>query len=129
MSSTNVQDNHNRVAQLQHEVNEVSILMEENLKKEMERGGKLSHLETQTEQLNKNAEVFIRTSRKVKEKMWWQTTVAKIVIALIVMGIIFIVIIVPLAIANPSPSDSSSVDVIASVPDEVSENEPNSQGV
>jgi len=121
MSSSKVPDSHNRVVKLQQEVEDVTEMMALNVQKELEREGKLSDLGRRAEQLNADADVFAKTAAKVKRKMWWQTTVAKIAIALIIVGVIFIVIIVPLATSMPSigsQGDSSTVDVALSVSEE-----------
>jgi len=98
MTSSKDQDRMDRVGKLQQEVDDVTALMNQNIQKELEREGKLSDLDQRAEELNKVADVFVKAATRVHRKMWWETTMAKVVLALIIVGIVLIAVIVPLAL-------------------------------
>ena len=105
-----------QVAKLQQEVDEVTGIMAQNIQMELEREGKLKDLDARAEILQANAGVFAKTARAAKNKMWWESTKAKIAMVALIL-LVVLLIIVPLSI-NLKPSDeteSSKVEVAVSV--------------
>jgi len=102
-----------QMAQLQQEVDEVTEIMAQNIQMELEREGKLKDLDERAEVLNANASVFAKTAARAKNKMWWESTKAKIALVAVIL-LIVLLITVPLSLdLKPSEeeesADSSSV--------------------
>jgi len=108
-----------QMAQLQQEVDEVTEIMAQNIQMELEREGKLKDLDERAEVLNANASVFAKTAARAKNKMWWESTKAKIALVAVIL-LIVLLITVPLSLdLKPSDeeesADSSVVEVSVNV--------------
>ncbi|CAF0779141.1 unnamed protein product [Adineta steineri] len=62
----------NRIKQLQGQVDEVTDVMRNNIRLELERGGALDALEQKSDILNEGARSFSIRSKQLKKKYWWK---------------------------------------------------------
>ena len=83
-----INDPNNKVTILQHNVNEVKSVVTDNIGKILERGEKLEILLDKTEDLNQSSETFVRSTRKLHRKMWWQDKKMCIIITVVVILIL-----------------------------------------
>ncbi|XP_056012774.1 vesicle-associated membrane protein 4-like [Ostrea edulis] len=88
-----------KIDRLQHQVNEVVDVMQDNVSKVMERGDKLEDLQDKSDSLADNSDMFRSRAKGLHKKMWWKNCKMKIVIAVIIL-IIFLVIIVPIIVKS-----------------------------
>lgn len=68
--------------------------MQENLQKTSERGQRLDHLQTQTEDLSTQANSFRRGANRVRKQMWWKDMKMRMCIIIGII-ILLLVIIIP----------------------------------
>lgn len=95
-----------KARQVRQTVEEVKTLALENVEKVLERGAKIDDIVTQTDQLSQNAEGFHRSSRDLRNQMWWNNVKTKLMIAGVVGA--FLLIIWVVFCGGLSCSDSSS---------------------
>ena len=77
---------------IEAEVEAVSDVLKENLRKVVEREGKLGTLDEQTDQLKKGALQFQKTSKQLETQMWWENR--KLNLAIGVAGALVVVLII-----------------------------------
>ena len=65
----------------------------ENIDRVLERGEKIELLVDKTDRLNQTAFKFEKTSRGLKNEMYWRTVRNKIIIAVIILLLIFFVVV------------------------------------
>jgi len=82
-------DNINRVRQ---QLDEVKGVMVENIEKVLERGEKIELLVDKTDKLNQQAFKFEKSSKKLKNAMWWRNLKMKLVIAFVVILVLYVII-------------------------------------
>ncbi|XP_059401619.1 vesicle-associated membrane protein 8-like [Carassius carassius] len=81
-----------KLSQVQDQVNDVKGILEDNLKKVLERGDRLDDLIVITDDLQVTADSFQKTSTRVARKMWWRNTKMMIIIGVVVLAIIILII-------------------------------------
>ena len=81
---------------IQAEVEAVSDILKDNLKKAVERDGKLGTLDERTDQLKEEALQFQKTSKQLETQMWPENRTLKVMIgvAVVLVAILIIVLIV-----------------------------------
>ena len=81
---------------IQAEVEAVSEILRDNLKKAVERDGKLGTLDERTDQLKEGALQFQKTSKQLEAQMWQENRTLKVMIsvAVVLVAILIIVLIV-----------------------------------
>ena len=81
---------------IQAEVEAVSDILKDNLKKAVERDGKLGTLDERTDQLKEEALQFQKTSKQLETQMWQENRTLKVMIsvAVVLVAILIIVLIV-----------------------------------
>ena len=81
---------------IQAEVEAVSDILKDNLKKAVERDGKLGALDERTDQLKEGALQFQKTSKQLETQMWQKNRTLKVMIsvAVVLVAILIIVLIV-----------------------------------
>jgi len=72
----------------------VEGVLKNNVEKLVEREGNLNDLEVKAQNLEEGASQFHKNAMKVKKKMWWEHTKAKLGIGGVVTLVILIVIII-----------------------------------
>ena len=77
---------------IEAEVEAVSDVLKENLRKVVEREGKLGTLDEQTDQLKKGALQFQKTSKQPETQMWWENR--KLNLAIGVAAVLVVVLII-----------------------------------
>ena len=82
--------NNNNFKILKEQVDEVVVIMQENVKKVLERDEKLENLENKSENLHDGAKRFSNMAIKLKRKMWWKNI--KVIIILVVVVLILALI-------------------------------------
>merc|ERR1719217_840588 len=80
-----------KVAMVQKQVSEVKNVMMDNIEKVLDRGEKIELLVDKTENLRTQADAFQRTGRRLRSKMWWQNLKMKLIVALILLTVIFVI--------------------------------------
>ena len=85
-----------KVVSIQAEVEAVSYILKDNLKKAVERDGKLGTLDERTDQLKEGALQFQKTSKQIETQMWQENQTLKVMIsvAVVLVAILIIVLIV-----------------------------------
>lgn len=86
-----------KIRNLQRDVDEVKTVMTQNIGKILDRGDKLDILVDKTEDLSKSSESFAKSSRRLKNKAWWENKklcVITVAVILAIIGIITIIILV-----------------------------------
>ncbi|VUZ44684.1 unnamed protein product [Hymenolepis diminuta] len=83
-----------RLLGLRSQVNDVTLIMQQNLTNLNERGDKLDDLFDKTDQFQTDAQMFQSTARRVKEKTYWENCRMRILL----FGTIFIIVFVILMI-------------------------------
>lgn len=78
--------------QTQNQVDEVVGIMRNNMEKVLERDAKLGDLEDKSDQLADGAQRFQMTSKKLKNRMWWQNMKWWLIIIIVVIAIIAIIV-------------------------------------
>ncbi|UJR22721.1 hypothetical protein I4U23_025755 [Adineta vaga] len=81
-----------RIQQLQGQVDEVTDVMKNNLRLELERGGKLDDLEAKSDILNEGSRQFAIRSQKLKKKFWWKNVKMWILVCVVIAVIVIIII-------------------------------------
>ncbi|XP_068166110.1 vesicle-associated membrane protein 5 isoform X2 [Antennarius striatus] len=89
-----------RLQQAQEDVEEVTVIMQDNLNKANERSGKLDDLEGRAEELLAKSKNFEKTTSQVKQKKRWESKKMKyifigvgVVAGLIIIGLIIFAIV------------------------------------
>lgn len=91
------EDPNSQVKTLQRDVEGVRDIVTENIGKILERGEKLEILLNKTDDLNNKSETFVRSTRSLRRKMWWQnkkmcvilTIVLLLITGAVTVGILF----------------------------------------
>ncbi|KAG2482834.1 hypothetical protein HYH03_018271 [Edaphochlamys debaryana] len=83
--ATQYPEEYSKVASVQKKVDEVRDIMTDNINKVIDRGEKLDSLTNKAENLEFEADRFVRTGRTLRRKMWWQNCKMKIVVAFAVI--------------------------------------------
>ena len=85
-----------KMVAIQAEVEPVSDILKDNLKKAVERDGKLGTLDERTDQLKEGALQFQKTSKQLETQMWQENRTLKVMIsvAVVLVAILIIVLIV-----------------------------------
>ena len=78
-------------AQVNHKLDDVKNVMVANIESILERGEKLELLVDKTEQLQQSSFQFMRSSRKLKNAMWWRRCQIYLLIFFVVALIIWII--------------------------------------
>ena len=81
-----------KMVAIEAEVEAVSDVLKENLRKVVEREGKLGTLDEQTDQLKKGALQFQKTSKQLETQMWWENR--KLNLAIGVAAVLVVVLII-----------------------------------
>lgn len=86
----------NQIHNTNKQVDEVIEIMRDNVNKVLERDEKLDNLENNSETLQSNSHRFVRSSTKLRRKMFWKNI--KFTITFIVIIAIIIIIITLIAV-------------------------------
>ena len=79
-----------RVARVKKTIDEVRDIALDNVEKAIERGGKIEDMVESTAELEQHAEGFHRSSRQLRQQLWWQNTRAKLIIGGVVALFLFV---------------------------------------
>ena len=82
-----------KMVAIEAEVEAVSDVLKENLKKVVEREGKLGTLDEQTDQLQKGALQFQKTSKQLETQMWWENRKLNLAIGVAVALVVVLIIV------------------------------------
>ena len=72
----------------QDKVHEVTEIMHDNIKKIMESSEKLEELETNAEHLKATAGAFVRNTKELSCKLWWQNARLKVAVAAVSTAVV-----------------------------------------
>lgn len=92
-----------KIDRLQHQVNEVVDVMQNNVSKVLERGDRLEDLQDKSDSLAGNSDLFRSRAKGLSKKMWWKNCKMRIVIVIVIL-IILAVILIPIIINQTSKS-------------------------
>mmetsp|Transcript_13599 Transcript_13599/g.49449 ORF Transcript_13599/g.49449 Transcript_13599/m.49449 type:complete len:223 (+) Transcript_13599:255-923(+) len=80
-----------KVGRVQQQVSEVKTIMMDNIEKVLGRGEKLELLVDKTDNLRYQANAFLHSGRNLRRKMWWQSLKVKLVLAVVILIVIFVI--------------------------------------
>ncbi|XP_065916750.1 vesicle-associated membrane protein 3-like [Dysidea avara] len=95
-STRTYEDADTPMKRVQNQVTEVIDVMKDNIGKVLDRGEKLSELESKSEDLADSATQFKFHSTRLQKKMWWQNCKLKLILCIVIVAVM-IIIITPLA--------------------------------
>lgn len=85
-----------KTQQVQSQVDEIKGIMQENIKKVVERGESMEQIESKTNELHESSQQFQKKTTQVKKKMWWKnmkySILIIVVLLILVMGLTFTVL-------------------------------------
>ena len=81
-----------KMVAIEAEVEAVSDTLKENLKKIVERDGKLETLDKRTDHLKEGALQFQKTTEQLKTQMWWENRKLNLAIGVAVVSVLILVI-------------------------------------
>ena len=81
-----------KMVAIEAEVEAVSDTLKENLKKIVERDGKLEMLDKRTDHLKEGALQFQKTTEQLKTQMWWENRKLNLAIGVAVVSVLILVI-------------------------------------
>eukprot|EP01006_Ploeotia_vitrea_P021045 TRINITY_DN53372_c0_g1_i1.p1 TRINITY_DN53372_c0_g1~~TRINITY_DN53372_c0_g1_i1.p1 ORF type:complete len:233 (+),score=36.38 TRINITY_DN53372_c0_g1_i1:47-745(+) len=82
-----------KLKSLQTEINKVKDIMVDNIDKVLERGDRIEDMVDRTDDLTEVAEGFMRSSKKVAQKMWWRNVKFWLAAFAVVAVVIFVIIV------------------------------------
>jgi len=86
-SSYNYAQDDKKIQNLKAQVNEVSSIMEENIKRIVERGTRLENIENRSDLMSSRADEFRIQAKRVKNKAWWSNQRMNLLYLVILIGI------------------------------------------
>ncbi|XP_028395085.1 synaptobrevin homolog 1-like [Dendronephthya gigantea] len=92
-------NNHNsnssdsQLSKVKEDILTVTKTMQNNMSKVLDRGTKLDDLQDKTEDLDMSAFKFVRGSRRLQRKMWWQNMKLKLLFGFIFLGLLLVLIV------------------------------------
>ncbi len=89
-----------QLALTQGKVNQVKDVMHENINKILENQIKLESIDEKTEDLMQSAGIFAKTSKELKNKIWWRNFRVKLYIGLTVLTILGLIIGIAVGTSN-----------------------------
>ena len=81
-----------KIGHLREEVNQVTQIMRNSCEKVLERESLINNIESQSNDLNTDSLTFYRSSRKLKNKLWWKNFKFWLLISTIIIIIILIIV-------------------------------------
>ena len=78
---------------IQAEVEAVSDILKDNLKKAVERDGKLGTLDERTDQLKEGALQFHKKTKQLETQMWWENRKLNIIIGVAIVLVVILIIV------------------------------------
>nr|CDS32400.2 vesicle associated membrane protein [Hymenolepis microstoma] len=89
-----------RLMDLRNQVNDVTLIMQQNLEDLNEREGRLDDVYGKAENFQKDAEMFQSTAKRVKEKTYWENCRMRLLLFGCIFVILFIILMIILWQAN-----------------------------
>lgn len=102
-------NDYNKVDQLaltQTKVNQVKDVMHENINQILENQIKIETIESKSEELMQSAGLFAKTSKELKNKIWWRNFRTKLYIGLTVVTILGVIIGIAVATTNSNTNSN-----------------------
>ncbi len=95
-----------QLALTQAKVSKVKDVMNENINKILENQIKIESIDIKSEELMQSAGIFAKTSKELKNKIWWKNFRIKLYIGLTVVTILGLIIGIAVGTSNSKPSSS-----------------------
>lgn len=95
-----------QLALTQAKVSKVKDVMHENINKILENQIKIESIDIKSEDLMQSAGIFAKTSKELKNKIWWKNFRLKLYIGLVVVTILGLIIGIAVGTSNSKPSSS-----------------------
>ncbi len=95
-----------QLALTQTKVSKVKDVMNENINKILENQIKIESIDIKSEELMQSAGIFAKTSKELKNKIWWKNFRIKLYIGLTVVTILGLIIGIAVGTSNSKPSSS-----------------------
>ena len=83
---------HDKAKEVKQELDAVRTVMVQNIERVLDRGERIHLLVDRTAQLNQDAVLFSRGAGKVKRRMWYRRVKTTILIAVVLLGLIYLFI-------------------------------------
>ncbi|ELP93478.1 leukocyte receptor cluster member, putative [Entamoeba invadens IP1] len=100
-----------RFKQINDDLNETQTVMQNNINDMTKNIATAEELQTQTEQMNENANQFRQKSNQLKTEMWWKNVklwiILGVVVAIIVIAIIIVIIILATTLKKKSSTSNN----------------------
>lgn len=81
-----------KIKELQGDVEQLTNVMQTNIKKVLERGDRMDTLNERSELLSSRANEFRINSRSIRRKLWWQNLRFQIIIGVVITSLVIIII-------------------------------------
>ncbi|XP_046844169.1 synaptobrevin homolog 2-like isoform X1 [Xenia sp. Carnegie-2017] len=82
-----------QLSKVKQDMDIVAKTMKNNMNKVLDRGSKLEDLQDKTDDLDMSAFKFVRGSRKLQRKMWWQNMKLKVLFGFILVSLLLVLIV------------------------------------
>ncbi|KAK7094873.1 vesicle-associated membrane protein 4-like [Littorina saxatilis] len=96
-----------KMSHLRGQVDEVVGIMKDNVNRVAERGDRLEDLQSASDSLVNNADMFRSRSKSLHHNMWWKNCRMRILIAIVILVLVLIVII-PIIIHYKSEEEDNN---------------------
>lgn len=93
--------NQDKLSQVRKEVEDVRVIMVNNLEKTLERDGKLDDMLIKSEELQDSANIFQRTSKALKRKMYCNNLMSGMTLMIVVLVLICLLILIIVLASKP----------------------------
>uniref|UniRef100_A0A6G1S5W6 Vesicle-associated membrane protein 2 n=1 Tax=Aceria tosichella TaxID=561515 RepID=A0A6G1S5W6_9ACAR len=81
-----------KIKELQGDVEQLTNVMQTNIKKVLERGDRMDVLNERSELLTSRASEFRINSRSIRRKLWWQNLRFQIIIGVVITSLVIIIV-------------------------------------
>lgn len=81
-----------KIKELQNDVNQLTSVMQTNINKVLERGGRMDTLNERSELLSSRANEFRISSRNIRRKFWWENLRFQLVVGTVALAVVVVVI-------------------------------------
>ena len=86
------QNNFNKIAEIQKDVDEIKVQMKENIKKQVDSMEDVNKLEEKSANLKMQTADYANNANTLKKATWWQNCKLTIIIAVIIIAIVLAIV-------------------------------------
>jgi predicted nucleic acid-binding Zn-ribbon protein len=93
-SSSYTQNKDPKIQEIQQNIKQVQGIMEDNIKKTLDRGDKMQDLEDKSRRLEEDSKGFNDGAKRLHRQLWWKNKKMTMIIILVILAIIGILALV-----------------------------------